>query len=74
MISKYELSPNIDTLRFYILPPMLKKELSGTQIINDLQLLGVPVGTSTHALVLYMLSNKDISLAADIGNLLLSTC
>lgn len=69
MINEYELNPNIDTLRYYILPFMLKYGLSGSQIINELQLLGVPTGTSTHAIVLYLLSQKDIRSAADIGNL-----
>lgn len=68
MIGEYELNPNIDTLRYYILPPMFKNGLNGIQIINELQLLGVPSGTSTHALVLYLLSQKDIRQAADIGN------
>lgn len=73
MINEYELNPNIDTLRYYILPFMLKYGLSGSQIINELQLLGVPTGTSTHSIVLYLLTQKDIRLAADIGNLLLVT-
>lgn len=68
MINDYDLNPNIDTLRFYILPSMLKNNVSGTQIINDLQLVGVSKGTITHALVLYLLSENNIRLAADIGN------
>jgi hypothetical protein len=68
MIDEYELNPNIDTLRYYILPSMFKNGLNGIQIINDLQLVGIPTGTSTHSLVLYLLSQKDIRQAADIGN------
>lgn len=68
MVNDYDLSPNIDTLRYYILPPMFKNGLNGIQIINELQLIGIPSGTSTHALVLYLLSDKDIRQAADIGN------
>lgn len=67
MIKEYEINPNIDTLRFYILPAMLKHSSSGTQVICDLQLIGVTTGTATHALVLYLLSEKEIRQAADIG-------
>jgi len=70
MINNYEINPNIDTLRHYILPYMLKNDMSGTQIINELQLLGIPSGTTTHALVLHLLSEKEIREAANIGNLL----
>lgn len=72
MIEQYELNPNIDTLRYYILPCMFKNGLNGIQIINELQLLGVSTGTCTHALVVYLLSKKDIRQAADIGNLLIN--
>lgn len=68
MVNDYDLNPNIDTLRFYILPTMFKNNVSGTQIINDLQLIGITKGTITHALVLYLLSENDIRQAADIGN------
>lgn len=68
MINEYELNPNIDTLRYYILPAMFKSGISASQIIKDLQFLGIPPGTSTHSLVLYFLSNKDIEQAANIGN------
>lgn len=67
MINDYELNVNIDTLRYYVLPSMMKNNLSGAQSINELQMLGIPTGTSTHALVLYLLSAKDIRQAADIG-------
>lgn len=69
MVNDYDLNINIDTLRFYILPTMLKNNISGTQIINDLQLIGVSTGTTTHALVLSYLSENNIRQAADIGNL-----
>jgi len=68
MINEYNLNPNIDTLRHYILPLMFKNNPNGTQIINDLQLLGIPTGTSTHSIVLYLLAEKNIRQAADIGN------
>lgn len=68
MVNEYELTPNIDTLRFYVLPIMFKNGVDGSKIINDLQLLGIPTGTTTHSLVLYLLSEKKIRLAADIGN------
>jgi len=71
MINNYEINPNIDTLRHYLLPYMFKKNLNGTEIINEFQLLGIPSGTTTHALVLYLLSEKDIRQAANIGKLLL---
>lgn len=70
MVNDYDLNFNIDTLRFYILPTMLKNNISGTQIINDLQLIGVSTGTTTHALVLYCLSENNIRQAADIGSIL----
>jgi len=69
MVNKYELNPNIDTLRYYILPAMFKNNFDGTKIINELQLLGIPTGTTTHSLVLYLLSEKKIRLASDIGNI-----
>lgn len=68
MVNEYELNPNIDTLRHYILPTMFKNNIDGTKIINELQLLGIPTGTTTHALVLNLLSDKKIRLAADIGS------
>ncbi|XP_050542701.1 leucine-rich PPR motif-containing protein, mitochondrial-like isoform X8 [Daktulosphaira vitifoliae] len=67
MINSYNLSPNIDTLRHYVLPLLFKNNLSGVQIISNLQLVGIPSGTSTHALVLYLLSNNEIRQAADIA-------
>jgi len=67
MVKEYEINPNIDTLRFYILPAMFKNDINGTQIINELQSLGIPTGTTTHAIVLYLLSEKKIREAADIG-------
>lgn len=69
MVNDYKLSPNIDTLRYYILPTMFSNKLNGSQIITDLQSLGVPPGTTTHALVLYLLSEKNIHDAANIGNI-----
>lgn len=71
MINNYEINLNIDSLRYYILPQMFKNDLSGAQIISELQILGIPTGTTTHALVLYLLSEQNIRLAADIGNLFL---
>jgi len=68
MINEYELNPNIDTLRYYILPAMLKNDIDGSKVISELQMLGVPSGTTTHSLVLYLLSEKKIRPAADIGN------
>lgn len=68
MVNEYELNPNIDTLRYYILPTMFKNNIDGTKIINELQMLGIPTGTTTHSLVLYLLSEKKIRLAADIGS------
>lgn len=68
MINEYELNPNIDTLRYYILPTMFKNNIDGTKIINELQMSGIPTGTTTHSLVLYLLSEKKIRLAADIGS------
>ncbi|CAH1737969.1 unnamed protein product [Aphis gossypii] len=67
MINEYEINPNIDTLRFYILPAMFKNDINGTKIINELQSLGIPTGTTTHAIVLYLLSEKKIRQAADIA-------
>ncbi|XP_025193243.1 leucine-rich PPR motif-containing protein, mitochondrial [Melanaphis sacchari] len=67
MINEYELNPNIDTLRFYILPAMFKNNMDGMKIINELQMLGIPTGTTTHSVVLYLLSEKKIRLAADIA-------
>ncbi|VVC25742.1 Pentatricopeptide repeat,Tetratricopeptide-like helical domain [Cinara cedri] len=67
MINEYNITPNIDTLRYYILPFMFKNNLLGAQIITDLQLMGVTTGTSAHAMVLYLLSKKEIRLAADIA-------
>ncbi|KAL4132665.1 hypothetical protein QTP88_009784 [Uroleucon formosanum] len=67
MINEYELNPNIDTLRYYILPTMFKNNIDGTKIINELQMSGIPTGTTTHSLVLYLLSEKKIRLAADIA-------
>jgi len=67
MVNEYELNPNIDTLRFYILPAMFKNDNDGAKIINELQMLGIPTGTTTHSVVLYLLSEKKIRLAADIG-------
>lgn len=69
MINEYKVAPNIDTLRFYVLPTMLNNNLSGPQIISDLQLLGIPSGTTTHALVLYLLTVNKLREAADIGNI-----
>lgn len=71
MIKEYELSPNIDTLRHYILPALLKHGLSATQVISDLQVIGVAPGTATHAFVLYLLTANDIRQAADIGTFLI---
>lgn len=68
MINEYEINPNIDTLRYYVLPAMFKSGISGSQIISELQLLGIPPGTSTHSIVLYLLSKNDIEQAANIGN------
>lgn len=67
MVNEYELNPNIDTLRYYILPTMFKNDMDGTKVINELQMLGIPTGTTTHSLVLYLLSEKKIRLAADIA-------
>lgn len=67
MIYEYKIIPNIDTLRHYILPFMFKQNISGTQIISDLQLMNVSSGTSVHAIVLYLLIKNDIRQAADIG-------
>jgi len=67
MVNEYEINPNIDSLRFYILPAMFKNDINGTKIINELQSLGIPTGTTTHAIVLYLLSEKKIRQAADIG-------
>lgn len=71
MINDYEINPNVDSLRHYILPYMIKNGVSGIQIINELQLLGIPSGTTTHALVLHLLFEKDIRQAANIGNLII---
>jgi len=68
MVNEYELNPNIDTLRFYILPTMFKNNMDGIKVINELQTLGIPTGTTTHSLVLYLLAEKKIRLAADIGS------
>lgn len=67
MIDEYKIIPNVDTLRYYILPFMFKNNTSGAKVINDLQIMGVSMGTSAHAMVLYLLSEKEISQAADIG-------
>lgn len=69
MVNDYDLNINIDTLRFYVLPAMLKNDISGVQIINDLQLIGISTGTTTHALVLSYLFENNIRQAADIGNI-----
>lgn len=71
MINEYDKNLSIDTLRYYILPSMFKNGLSGSQIINELQLLGISSGTSTHSIVLYLLSQNNIQEAANIGNYLL---
>jgi len=68
MVNEYELNPNIDTLRYYILPTMLKNNIDGIKVVNELQMLGIPSGTTTHSLVLYLLSEKKIRIAADIGS------
>lgn len=68
MVNDYDLNINIDTLRFYVLPAMLNN-ISGTQIIKDLQFIGISTGTTTHALVLSYLSENNIRQAADIGSI-----
>ncbi|XP_050423237.1 leucine-rich PPR motif-containing protein, mitochondrial-like [Adelges cooleyi] len=67
MINTYKLTPNVDTLRHYVMPTLINNGQSGSQIIQNLQLSGIAQGTSTHALVLYLLSKNDIRLAADIA-------
>lgn len=67
MIDEYKIIPNIDTLRYYILPFMFKNNTSGAKVINELQILGVSMGTSAHAVVLHLLSEKEIRQAANIG-------
>ncbi|XP_075224635.1 bicoid stability factor [Lycorma delicatula] len=66
-MADFKVSPSYETLKDYVLPYIAPDDYNVSRLINELQSRNISVGSAAAALVGYLLSKKNIKLAADVA-------